>query len=104
MISSGTSDASWLNMDGATGLVVESSRERGSIHNPVLVSFLPVIRTRPCILTVQSIFVNVMSHPASHSFTAHNSEYAAHPGTICPNLAFAGSCGSASVQVRVNCT
>ena len=49
-------------------------------------------------------FFNMTSHPASHSFTTVNSEYAANPGIICPNLAFAGRCGSASVQVCVDYT
>ena len=69
-------------MDGAAGLIVDSSIESGSFHNPVLVSFLPVIKTRPRILTVQSIFVNVTSHPESHSFTTDSSEYAASPGMM----------------------
>ena len=73
--------------------------ESGSIYNPVLVSFLPVIRTRLRIRIVQSIFVNVTSHPALHIFTNDNSEYADNPVIICPNLAFIGSYGSASVQV-----
>ena len=93
------SDASWLIVDTVTGPIVESSMESGSIHNPILVSFLPIIRKRQRIRTVQSIFVNVTSHPVSHSFTTDKSDYAANPGTICPNLAFAGSCGTASVQV-----
>ena len=87
-------------MDAAgAGLLVYSSIESGSIHNPVLVSFLPVIRTRLRIRIVQSIFVNVTSHPALHSFTSDNAEYVANPVILCPNLAFIGSCGSASVQV-----
>ena len=53
---------------------------------------------------MQSMFVNVTSHPASHSFTTDKSEYAANPDMRCPYLAFAGSCGSASVHVRVDCT
>ena len=86
-------------MDVTAGLIVDSSMESKSIHNPVMESFLPVIRTWPRICTVQSIVVNVMPYIASHSFTADKSEYAANPGMMCPLLALAGSCGSASVQV-----
>ena len=86
-------------MDVGAGLVVDSSMESESIHNSVLVSFLPVIRTRPRIRTVQSIVVTVTSHPASHSFTTDQSDCAANPSMMCLNLAFAGSCGSASVKV-----
>ena len=93
-----TSDAPWLIVD-VDGLIVALSTESGSIDKRVLVSFLPAIKTRPCIRTVHTIFVNVTSHPASHSLTTDSSKYAANPGTMCPNLAFAGSYGSASVQV-----
>ena len=83
----------------AAGLLVDSSMESGSINNPVLVSFLPIIRTKLRIRIVQSIFVNVTSHPALHVYTNDNDEYANNSVIICPNLAFIGSCGSASVQV-----
>ena len=99
MIGSRTFDATWLIEDTATGLIVDLSMESGSIHNPVLVSFLPVIRTRLRIRTVQSIFVNVTSDPTSHSFTTDKSEYTANFGMMYPHLVFAGNCGSASVQV-----
>ena len=93
-----TSDAPWLIMDAA-GLIVDSSMASGSIHKPVLVYVLSVIKTRPRIRTVHTIFVNVTSHPASQNLTTDSREYVTTPGTMCPNLAFAGSCGSASVQV-----
>ena len=55
MVGSRTSDAILLVVDAATGIIADSSMESGSINNPVLVSFLPVIRTRLRIRTVQSI-------------------------------------------------
>ena len=91
-----TVDASWL--------IVDPSTSSGSIHNPVLVSLLLIIKTCPLLRTVQLIFVNVTSHPALHSRTADSGEYAACPGTICLKRDFAGSWWSASVQVWVDYT
>ena len=91
-------NAPWLIVD-LSCLIMAPSAASGSIHNPVFGSLLYVIKTRSCTRTVHEIFANMTSHPSLHSLTTDISEYAANPGAMCPNLAFVGSCGSASVQV-----
>ena len=69
------------------------------IHSPVLVHLLPLSIIRPKCFTWQSIFVNVTSHPALHSFTTDIRECDANPGMMCPSLALVGSCGRFIVHV-----
>ena len=65
---------------------------------------LPLSTTLPRYTTVQSIFVNFVSHPALHNRTTDNRECDARPGMMCPSHADAGSLGSASVHVAVELT
>lgn len=55
---------------------------RGTIQRPVLVHLLPVSTIRPLYLTLQSIFVNVTSHPALHNVTTDIRDRDANPGMI----------------------
>ena len=69
------------------------------IHRSVLVQLLPLSIIRLEFFTWQSIFVNVTSNPALHSFTTDIRECDANPGMMCPSLALVGICGRFSVHV-----
>ena len=69
------------------------------IYRPVLVHLLNLGIIRPKCFTWQSIFVNITSHPALHSFTTDIRECDANPGVMCPSLALVVSCGRFSVHV-----
>ena len=69
------------------------------IHRPVIVHLLTLSIIQPKCFTWQSIFVNVTSYPALHSFTTYMKECDANPGMMCPYLALVGSCGRFSVNV-----
>ena len=74
------------------------------IHRPFLVHLIPLSIIRPNCFTWQSIFVNITSHPALHSFTTDISECDANPGMMCPSLSLLGSYGRFSVHVWVDDT
>ena len=74
------------------------------IHRHVLVHLLPLSIIRPKCFTWQSIFVNINSHPALHSFTTDIRECDANPGMMCPYLDLLGICGRFSVHVWVDDT
>ena len=75
-----------------------------TIHSPVLVHFLPLMMTLPLCFTVTSIFVKVISHPASHSVTTESNEWDARPGTMYPIRAFCGKKGRLSWHLWVDLT
>ena len=56
------------------------------IHRTVLVHLLPLSIILPKCFTWQSIFVNVTSHPALHSFTTDIRVCDANPEMMCPSL------------------
>ena len=76
----------------------------GTIHNPVFKHLLPFRTALPRCLTIQSIFVKVISHPALHNRTKDNKECDAKPGMIWPWRPCCGSCGRFSSHVCVECT
>ena len=73
-------------------------------HRLVLVHVLPLITNCLLYFTSHFIFKSVTSHPAFHSLTMDSRECAANPGTMCPSLAFTGSCEMSNLQVCVDCT
>ena len=75
-----------------------------TIHSPVLMHFLPLMMTFPLCFTMTSIFVKVISHPASHSVTTESKEWDARPGTMNPICGFCGKNGRLSRHFWVDLT
>ena len=65
----------------------------GTIHNPVLVHFLPVSTIRPLYFTIQPILLKITSQAALHSFITERRECDAKPGMMWPRRALEGNSG-----------
>ena len=103
----GASIASWCTdhwIGGASWLIIHVTFSSRTIHNIFLVSLIPVDMTRPWCHTVQSILMKVISYPTLQSRTTNSGEYAESLGMMWHRCPRAGNCGSARLQICMDCT